>query len=120
MITTISLNPSVDRTISVDNFVYGGLNRVLDVREDAGGKGINVSVVLSRVGVPNKAFGFVAGFTGDEVERLLQKFGCDPDFIKLADGLTRINVKIKSKQETEINGQGPVIPSSALEMLYQT
>lgn len=119
MIYTVTFNPSIDYITYVPDFTTECVNRTDREAVYPGGKGINVSVVLSRLGVPNKAFGFVAGFTGDEVERLLQKFGCYPDFIKLADGLTRINVKIKSKQETEINGQGPVIPSSALEMLYQ-
>ena len=119
MIYTVTFNPSIDYITYVPDFTTGCVNRTDREAVYPGGKGINVSVVLSRLGIPNKAFGFTAGFTGDEVERLLQTFGCYPDFIKLADGLTRINVKIKSKQETEINGQGPVIPSSALEMLYQ-
>lgn len=119
MIYTVTFNPSIDYITYVSDFIPDCVNRTDREVVYPGGKGINVSVVLSRLGVPNKAFGFTAGFTGDEVERLLQKFGCYPDFIKLEDGLTRINVKVKSKQETEINGQGPVITSSALEMLYQ-
>ncbi|MDD6236537.1 MAG: 1-phosphofructokinase [Clostridiales bacterium] len=119
MIYTVTFNPSIDYITYVSDFIPDCVNRTDREVVYPGGKGINVSVVLSRLGVPNKAFGFTAGFTGDEVERLLQKFGCYPDFIKLEDGLTRINVKVKSKQETEINGQGPAITSSALEMLYQ-
>ncbi|MBM6836800.1 1-phosphofructokinase, partial [Clostridium saudiense] len=104
--------------VKMDKFDLGHVNRT--VREDiyAGGKGINVSIVLNNLSVENRALGFIAGFTGDEIERKVKEFGCDTDFIKLKDGMSRINVKMKADVESEINGGGPDISNEALEELY--
>ena len=85
----------------------------------AGGKGINVSIVLKNLGVSSVALGFIAGFTGEEIERRVKKSGCITDFIKLDKGLSRINIKLKSEVESEINGQGPDITNEDLEELYK-
>ena len=118
MIYTITFNPALDYIVKMDKFDLGHVNRT--VREDiyAGGKGINVSIVLNNLSVENRALGFIAGFTGDEIERKVKEFGCDTDFIKLKDGMSRINVKMKADVESEINGGGPDISNEALEELY--
>lgn len=118
MINTITLNPSLDYVIKVDNFESGALNRSKSEKVYAGGKGINVSIVLKNLGIDNKAIGYVAGFTGDEVIRQVEEHGVKSDFIKLDKGMTRINVKLKSKEETEINGMGPDIDEKSLNILY--
>ena len=118
MFYTITFNPALDYIVKMDKFDLGHVNRT--VREDiyAGGKGINVSIVLNNLSVENRALGFIAGFTGDEIERKVKEFGCDTDFIKLKDGMSRINVKMKADVESEINGGGPDISNEALEELY--
>lgn len=119
MIYTITFNPALDYIVKMDNFNLGYVNRSSEEYVYAGGKGINVSIVLSNLEVESKALGFIAGFTGDEIERRVREFGCDTDFIKLKDGMSRINVKIKADVESEINGGGPDISEEALNSLYE-
>lgn len=118
MIYTITFNPALDYIVKMDEFNLGHVNRSNNEFVYAGGKGINVSIVLNNLEVKSKALGFIAGFTGDEIERRVRDFGCDTDFIKLKEGMSRINVKIKADVESEINGGGPDISSEALEELY--
>lgn len=118
MIYTITFNPSLDYIVSVENFVAGKVNRTTDECILPGGKGINVSQVLTNLGVENTALGFVAGFTGKELIRLLDEKEICSDFIYAEDGFTRINVKLHANlEETEINGQGPHVSESELEEL---
>ena len=119
MIYTITFNPALDYIVKLNDFKIGSVNRTSCEEIYAGGKGINVSIVLNNLGVKSKALGYIAGFTGDEIERRVKEFGCDSDFIKLNKGMSRINVKIKSNEESEINGQGPEIDEIALESLYK-
>lgn len=119
MINTITLNPSLDYIVKVDSFKVDSLNRIQDEKIYAGGKGINVSIVLKNLGVENTALGYVAGFTGDEILRQIENHGVNCDFIKLKNGFSRINVKLKSDGETEINGSGPEITENELEILYE-
>lgn len=118
MIYTVTFNPSIDYIVKVDNFKLGAVNRT--TREDiyAGGKGINVSIVLSNLGYESKALGFIAGFTGEEIEKRVSENGIYSEFIKLNEGLSRINVKMKSNEESEINGNGPNITKEALDKLF--
>ncbi len=118
MIYTITFNPALDYIVKMDEFNLGHVNRSNNEFVYAGGKGINVSIVLNNLEVKSKALGFIAGFTGDEIERRVRDFGCDTDFIKLKEGMSRINVKIKADVESEINGGGPDISAEALEELY--
>ena len=118
MIYTITFNPALDYIVKMDEFNLGHVNRSNNEFVYAGGKGINVSIVLNNLEVKSKALGFIAGFTGDEIERRVREFGCDTDFIKLKEGMSRINVKIKADVESEINGGGPEISAEALEELY--
>lgn len=117
MIYTITFNPALDYIVKMDNFNLGHVNRSANEYVYAGGKGINVSIVLNNLEVKSKALGFIAGFTGDEIERGVREFGCDTDFIKLKEGMSRINVKIKADVESEINGGGPDISEEALNEL---
>jgi 1-phosphofructokinase len=119
MINTITLNPSLDYIVKVNSFKVDSLNRTEDEQIYAGGKGINVSIVLTNLGVENKALGYVAGFTGDEIVREVKNHNVDCDFIKLQNGISRINVKLKSDGETEINGSGPEITEDNLNLLYE-
>ena len=114
----ITFNPALDYIVKMDDFNLGHVNRTNSESVYAGGKGINVSIVLNNLGVKSKALGFIAGFTGDEIEREVRNFGCDTDFIKLKEGMSRINVKIKADVESEINGGGPNISEEALNELY--
>lgn len=118
MINTITLNPSLDYIVKVDSFKVDSLNRIEEERICAGGKGINVSIVLKNLGVANTALGYVAGFTGDEILRQIESHGVSCDFVKLQKGFSRINVKLKSDGETEINGAGPEITEDDLKVLY--
>lgn len=119
MIYTITFNPALDYIVKMDEFNLGNVNRSNNEFVYAGGKGINVSIVLNNLEVKSKALGFIAGFTGEEIERRVRDFGCDTEFIKLKEGMSRINVKIKADVESEINGGGPDISSEALEELYK-
>ena len=119
MIYTVTFNPSLDYVIQVDKLVPGEINRTTHEAVYPGGKGNNVSVILSNLGHSSKALGFTAGFTGEALENMLKEFGCDTAFIRLPEGSTRINVKINAGEETEINGQGPVIIEEAQQALFE-
>ena len=119
MVYTVTLNPALDYVIHIEDFQTGEINRTQREEIQFGGKGINVSTVLTRLGVENTALGFLAGFTGQALAEGLRKNGIQTDFIWLTEGLTRINVKIKAGEETELNGRGPAIPSAALDELFQ-
>lgn len=118
MIYTVTFNPAVDYVVHTDGMTVGSVNRAKDESIYFGGKGINVSMVLSELGVKSRALGFIAGFTGEAIEKGVAEKGIETDFIRLASGFSRINVKIKSQSETELNGQGPVIDEGALSELY--
>ena len=118
MIYTVTFNPSLDYIVRLDNFTAGEINRVNYEQVLAGGKGINVSIVLKNLGHDNAALGFVAGFTGEEIKRQLKEFGVTSDFVQLDEGFSRINVKAKAKTETEINGQGPDISEAKQAELF--
>ena len=109
MIYTVTLNPALDYVIQIDHFELGVINRNQNENVYYGGKGINVSGILNELGIRSTALGFIAGFTGDSLEEGLRKNGISTDFIRVRDGMTRINVKVKSEEETEINGKGPQI-----------
>ena len=120
MIYTITFNPSLDYTISVRGFETGKINRTEHESIFAGGKGINVSMVLRNLGTDSTALGFIAGFTGKEIERRLKEQGIQTDLIEAEEGYSRINVKMKDgKTETEINGAGPVIKEAQIHALYE-
>lgn len=119
LIYTVTFNPSLDYIIRVDDFRIGEVNRTSYEKILPGGKGINVSIVLKNLGHESTALGFAAGFTGREIERRLAEYGVKPDFIPLEEGFSRINVKMKSKEESEINGQGPKITEAAIEALFE-
>lgn len=123
MVYTVTLNPALDHIVFVSDLKVGELNRMNKELIEVGGKGINVSVVLSELNVKSKALGFVAGFTGDEIERRLHGRGIDTDFIRLDSGESRINLKIKnhsanSYSETDINSDGPDISDEALASFF--
>ena len=119
MIYTITLNPSLDYVMHVDAFTLGETNRSLAEEIFVGGKGFNVSTILHRLGYDTCAFGYIAGFSGEEIKRLLQKRGFNNALITLPDGFSRINVKMKGNSETEINGSGPNIPTHKIDELFQ-
>ncbi|MBD5118789.1 MAG: 1-phosphofructokinase [Clostridiales bacterium] len=118
MVYTVTFNPALDYVVRMSSFEAGATNRTESDEIQWGGKGINVSTVLRNLGIDNVALGFLAGFTGQALDQGLRKVGIATDFIWLPEGLTRINVKIKAGQETEINGMGPGIPAAALEELF--
>lgn len=118
MIYTVTFNPSLDYIVSVDHFTCGIVNRTTDEIIFPGGKGINVSMVLQNLGYGNTALGFLAGFTGDKILSLLKEKGIETDFIRVEKGMSRINVKLRSDEETEINGQGPAISEADIGKLY--
>lgn len=117
MVYTVTFNPSIDYVVELENFSEGKVNRTIAERIFPGGKGINVSMVLNNLGIENTALGFVAGFTGNEIERMLKTSGCNTRFIHVDVGMSRINVKIKSGKESEINGQGPDISNRHIDQL---
>ena len=119
MIFTVTLNPSIDYVVETENFKIGCLNRSKNEYAVAGGKGINVSCVLKELGVETKALGFAAGFTGNEIIRILNQKGIKNNFVVLEKGMTRINVKINGKNETEINGKGPEISEREFNWLRE-
>ena len=117
MIYTVTFNPSIDYIVSMNHFELGKTNRTTEENMFPGGKGINVSTVLTNLGIENTALGFLAGFTGTEIERLSKERGISCDFITLPEGNNRINVKLKDYDGTEINGAGPEISSGKLKEL---
>lgn len=119
MIYTVTFNPSIDYIVSVKDFKLGLTNRTESDQLLPGGKGINVSTVLRNLGIESTALGFVAGFTGDEVVRRLEKMGVRNGFIRIKDGYTRINLKLQSIDGTEINGQGPDISEENVQELME-
>ena len=118
MIYTVTLNPSIDYVINVNNLNLGTVNRVNEENIYPGGKGINVSNILNELGYKNTALGFISGFTGKYIVDSMKEKNLDCDFIELSNGFTRINVKIKSSEETEVNGKGPNISKEDLQKLY--
>ncbi len=130
MIYTVTFNPSLDYIVGVDSFQTGRVNRTCEEAIFPGGKGINVSIVLKNLGMESVPMGFIAGFTGEEIRRLLLEYDIDGGFVHVKEGISRINVKLRSlaetenkekkvTEETEINGQGPVISEQELETFYQ-
>lgn len=119
MIYTVTFNPSLDYIVSVDDFRLGMTNRASSEQMLAGGKGINVSTVLRNLGIESVALGFAAGFTGDEIIRELKQMGIRTDFISVDSGFSRINLKLKSIDGTEINGKGPDISREKTELLME-
>ncbi len=117
MIYTLTFNPAIDYIVHTERISIGATNRTLGEEIQFGGKGINVSLVLKELGIPSKALGFIAGFTGEAIEREIKSRGIATDFIRLEEGFSRINIKIKSDEETEINARGPRISESALNEL---
>lgn len=118
MIYTVTFNPAIDYVVRTPQMKMGEVNRSSSEEIFFGGKGINVSVVLAELGVCSKALGFVAGFTGRAIEEGIADKGVTSDFVHLEKGFSRINVKIKSDEETELNGQGPVISETDIAKLY--
>ena len=118
MIYTVTFNPSIDYIVSVDHFRPGIVNRTVSELVFPGGKGINVSMVLKNLGFDSVALGFMAGFTGHEIVRLLDERGVRSDFITVSKGMSRINVKLRSDEESEINGMGPAIGEDDIRRLY--
>ena len=119
MVCTVTFNPAIDYVIRVGELKTGSVNRSAAEQMFCGGKGINVSIVLNELGVGSKALGFIAGFTGKAIEDGVRSTGIETDFVELPEGCSRINVKIRSDEETEINGNGPNIPKEALDSLYE-
>lgn len=119
MIYTVTLNPALDYVMKVGNIRYDDINRSESEEIYYGGKGINVSVILTRLGVENKALGFVGGFTGEKLYEMLKKDGIDCDFNILKNGYTRINVKIKAQTELDVNAQGPAIDEEDIALLLE-
>ncbi len=119
MVYTVTFNPAIDYVVHTEKITLGATNRSQSEEMYFGGKGINVSVVLKELGIASKALGFTAGFTGEAIEKGLSAMGIDTDFVRLEKGNSRINVKIKSAEETEINGQGPHIDDKAIEALFE-
>lgn len=119
MIYTVTFNPSLDYIVSVDDFRLGLTNRTSSELILPGGKGINVSTILTNLGVTNTALGFIAGFTGDEIARRTEEAGIQSEFIRVGEGISRINIKLKSADGTEINGMGPDISREKLSELME-
>ena len=118
MVYTVTFNPAIDYVVHIGEMKAGTTNRSEWEEIYFGGKGINVSIVLKELGIPSKALGFVAGFTGEAIESGLSDMGINTDFVHLDAGNSRINVKIKAEEETELNGQGPHIDDNALSALF--
>ena len=119
MIYTVTFNPSLDYIASCDDFILGQTNRTTKEIIYPGGKGINVSIVLRNLGLDTTALGFLAGFTGDEIKRLILKEGIKNEMIEVDNGFSRINIKLRSTKESELNGMGPSIDDESIKKLYQ-
>lgn len=118
MVYTVTFNPSLDYIVSMDSFTMGMTNRTVEEQLFPGGKGVNVSIVLNNLGIGSTTLGFTAGFTGAYIEEELHEMGLMTDFIHVDNGFSRINVKLKDYDGTEINGMGPKIDDAAVEALY--
>lgn len=118
MIYTVTFSPSLDYIVTVEKLTLGRVNRTENEIIFPGGKGINVSIVLKNLGVESMALGFIAGFTGEKIRKELSALGCKDAFIEIEHGWSRINMKVRSDEESEINGQGPVIDAQAIKELY--
>lgn len=120
MIYTVTFNPAIDYVVKCGKIEMGAVNRLENGEIFFGGKGINVSLILAELGIPSKALGFVAGFTGDAIEKGVSQNGITCDFVHLDSGFSRINIKLRSglPTETELNGQGPEIPENKLNELF--
>ena len=118
MVYTVTFNPAIDYVVHTAEMRLGEVNRSSSEKMYFGGKGINVSIVLNELGTPSIALGFTAGFTGEAIENGIKAMGIKSDFVRLKTGNSRINVKIKAGEETELNGQGPHIDDEALEALF--
>lgn len=119
MIYTVTFNPSLDYIVGTEGFQLGNTNRTVSELMLPGGKGINVSTVLKNLGIESTALGFTAGFTGEEIRRRVGELGFRSEFIDVGNGFSRINVKMKEFDGTEINGQGPVIGEEAVGRLLE-
>lgn len=119
MIYTVTLSPSIDYVVRLSSMRFNVTNRTDSEEFYFGGKGINVSLVLAELGIDSTALGFIAGFTGDAIDNGIKNSRVRTDFIRLKEGFSRINIKIKAGGETEVNGQGPDIPAEALEELMK-
>ncbi|MDY4588189.1 MAG: 1-phosphofructokinase [Oscillospiraceae bacterium] len=119
MVYTVTFNPAIDYVVHTGEMKLGATNRSEGEEMYFGGKGINVSIVLRELGINSKALGFTAGFTGEAIEKGLADMGIDTDFVRLDKGNSRINVKIRSTEETELNGQGPDISDKAIAVLFE-
>ena len=125
MIYTVTFNPSIDYMVSVDDFAEGKTNRSKQEMMNPGGKGLNVSMMLAHLGIKSRALGFLAGFVGEQIEAMMDEKGVECDFIKLDEGCSRVNVKLRNVgaskdviSETEINGMGPSIDEIDLKRLF--
>ena len=119
MIFTVTFNPAIDYVMQAGDIVFGKTNRSRSEEIFFGGKGINVSAVLSALGQSTTALGFTAGFTGEALEKAVVEMGVKADFIRLKKGNTRINVKLKGNEETEINAAGPHIEKEDTDRLFE-
>ncbi len=119
MIYTVTFNPSLDYIVTVKEFALGKTNRTVTEQMLPGGKGINVSTVLANLGIESTALGFTAGFTGEEIVKRVQNLGFTCDFIRVPEGFSRINIKMKDFDGTEINGKGPIIGAAEVEQLFR-
>lgn len=119
MIYTITFNPALDYISQVDKFEIGKINRTQTEKILPGGKGLNVSMVLNNLGIKSTALGFIAGFTGDKLKAEIEQKGIKADFIEVEKGITRINVKISSNEETALNGNGPEITEKNIKQLLE-
>ena len=119
MIYAVTFNPSLDYVMFIPSLNIGAITRATRESIFPGGKGINVAVVLERLGIPCTALGFCAGYTGQMLQDMLKGYVSHTDFINLPEGQSRINVKLKSQQESDINGRGPLISASKIEELFK-
>ena len=117
MIYTVTFNPALDYLINLSSFNIGEINKSKFESIHAGGKGINVSIVLKHLGYENTALGFIAGFSGDEIKRQVEKAGCIADFIVIDNGISRININVKYKEETQLCAQSPFISQEKVDIL---
>lgn len=119
MVYTVTFNPAIDYVVHLDELKTGKVNRTSSEQMYCGGKGINVSIVLSELGIKSVALGYIAGFTGRAITEKVKDMGVNTDFVELKEGCSRINVKVKSAEETEINGQGPKVTDEDINKLYE-